>query len=77
MPLNRYYLDHPEMVLGKMSFFQNMYGNETETACLPEPGASLSEKLAEAVKHISPPDRELLLADARAGKRPGGTKPSC
>ena len=43
VPLNRYYLDHPEMVLGKMSFFQNMYGNETETACLPEPGASLSE----------------------------------
>lgn len=64
VPLNRYYLDHPEMVLGKMSFFQNMYGNETETACLPEPGASLSEKLAEAVKHISQPDRELLLADA-------------
>lgn len=64
VPLNRYYLDHPEMVLGKMAFFKNMYGNETETACLPEPGASLSEKLAEAVSHIGPPDRELLLADA-------------
>ena len=64
VPLNRYYLDHPEMVLGKMAFHRNMYSNETETACLPEPGASLAEKLAEAVKHIEPPNRELLLADA-------------
>ncbi|MBQ9719545.1 MAG: N-6 DNA methylase, partial [Oscillospiraceae bacterium] len=60
IPLNRYYLAHPEMVLGKMSFWQNMYGSETETACLPIEGAVLSEQLAEAVQNIAPPNRELL-----------------
>ncbi len=58
--INRYFLDHPEMVLGKMSFWKNMYGNETETACLPIEGADLTQQLAEAVQHITPPDRELL-----------------
>ena len=60
VPLNRYFLDHPEMVLGEMSFWKNMYGNETETACLPIEGADLSQQLAEAVQHIAPPNRELL-----------------
>ena len=60
VPLNRYFLDHPEMVLGKMSFWKNMYGNETETACLPIEGADLTQQLAEAVQHITPPNRELL-----------------
>ena len=60
VPLNRYFLEHPEMVLGKMSFWKNMYGNEAETACLPIEGADLSRQLAEAIKHITPPDRELL-----------------
>ncbi len=60
VPLNRYFLDHPEMVLGKMSFWKNMYGNETETACLPIEGADLSQQLAEAIQHIDPPNRELL-----------------
>ncbi|MBP5717427.1 MAG: DEAD/DEAH box helicase family protein, partial [Abditibacteriota bacterium] len=64
VPLNRYFLDHPEMVLGKMSFWRNMYGNETETACLPIEGANLSEQLAEAIRNIAPPNRELLLSDA-------------
>ena len=65
VPLNRYFLEHPEMVLGKMSFWQNMYGNEAETACLPIDGAVLSEQLAEAISHIAPPDRELLMAAAQ------------
>ena len=60
VPLNRYFLDHPEMVLGKMSFWKNMYGNEAETACLPIEGADLSQQLAEAIQHIAPPNRELL-----------------
>lgn len=60
VPLNRYFLDHPEMVLGKMSFWRNMYGNETETACLPIEGADLAQQLADAVQHIGPPNQELL-----------------
>ena len=42
VPLNRYFLDHPEMVLGTMVRGKSMYGNETETACLPIEGADLS-----------------------------------
>ncbi|WP_347563724.1 DEAD/DEAH box helicase family protein [Pseudoflavonifractor sp. 524-17] len=60
VPLNRYFLQNPEMVLGKMSFWKNMYGNETETACLPIEGADLSQQLAGAIQHIAPPNRELL-----------------
>ena len=60
VPLNSYFLQHPEMVLGTMSFWKGMYGNETETACLPIQGADLKEQLAEAIPHIAQPDRELL-----------------
>ena len=64
VPLNSYFLQHPEMVLGTMSFWKNMYGNETETACLPIEGADLKEQLAEAITHIAQPDRELLAMGA-------------
>ena len=64
VPLNNYYLQHPEMVLGRMEFWENMYGNATETACIPVEGADLKEQLAEAVTHIGAPDKELLHMDA-------------
>ena len=64
VPLNNYYLEHPEMLLGTMSFWSNMYGNKTETACLPFDGANLKDQLAQAIKHLSPPNRKLLLSDA-------------
>ena len=64
IPMNRYFLQHPEMVLGRMAFAANMYGNERETACLPFEGADLKELLARAVGGIALPDRELLQMDA-------------
>lgn len=73
IPLNNYFLQHPEMVLGKMAFYENMYGNATETACLPIEGADLKEQLAQAIDHVAPPDRELLHMDApeeEAGEMP-------
>ncbi|MCM1234431.1 MAG: DEAD/DEAH box helicase family protein, partial [Ruminococcus flavefaciens] len=63
VPLNLYYLQNPEMVLGKMAYGESLYGNATETACLPLEGAVLKEQLAEAVRHIGKPDRELLYLD--------------
>ena len=63
VPLNQYYLQHPEMVLGTMALGKSMYGNDTETACYPVEGADLAEQLAGAVAHIDPPDRELLDMD--------------
>ena len=64
VPLNQYYLQHPEMVLGTMTLGKSLYGNDTETACYPIEGADLMEQLAEAISHITPPDRELLDMDA-------------
>ncbi|MCY0726079.1 hypothetical protein OVW19_30510, partial [Klebsiella pneumoniae] len=64
IPINNYYLQNPDMVLGKMAFWENMYGNATETACVPLEGADLKKQLAEAVTHIKTPDRELLHMDA-------------
>ena len=64
VPLNNYYLQHPEMVLGKMAFWKNRYGNDRDTACLPFEGADLREQLAQAAVHIGVPDQELLHMDA-------------
>lgn len=52
VPINQYFLDHPEMVLGEMAFDDMMYGNGKETTCKPFEGASLSDLLAEAVQNI-------------------------
>ncbi len=78
VPLNNYYLQNPDMVLGKMAFWENMYGNATETACIPLEGAELKEQLAEAATHIRPPDKELLHMDApeQAGEGQTGTIPA-
>lgn len=52
IPINSYFLSHPEMLLGRMAWWKNMYGNENETACLPLEGTDLTEQLKEAVAHI-------------------------
>ena len=53
IPVNAYFAEHPEMVLGTMAWSDSMYGSEKETACLPIPGADLSQQLSEAVRHIA------------------------
>ena len=53
IPVNSYFVDHPEMVLGTMAWDDSMYGNRQETACLPIEGADLSEQLAAAVRSIT------------------------
>ncbi len=52
VPINSYFADHPEMVLGKMAWDDSMYGSRKETACLPIAGAVLADQLAEAMTHI-------------------------
>ena len=52
IPINSYFLSHPEMLLGRMAWCKNMYGNENETACLPLEGKDLAAQLAEAISHI-------------------------
>ena len=54
VPVNRYFEEHPEMILGEMKQGMefSMYGNAEETACIPLEGADLKEQLKEAVRNI-------------------------
>jgi N12 class adenine-specific DNA methylase len=52
IPINNYFIEHPEMLLGEMAFDSGMYGNQSETACNPIPGADLAEQLRSALSHI-------------------------
>lgn len=54
VPVNRYFEEHPEMILGEMKqgLEFSMYGNSEETACVPVEGADLKEQLKEAVRNI-------------------------
>lgn len=60
IPLNNYFLKHPNMVLGRMERFRNMYGNENETGCLPLEGEILSEQLNKAIQNLDAPNERLL-----------------
>lgn len=55
VPVNQYFLDHPEMMLGRMAYDRSMYGNEKETTCKPLEGESLSDLLAKAVGNLHAP----------------------
>ena len=54
VPVNNYFIDHPEMVLGtmKQGVEFSMYGNAQETACVPIEGADLKEQLENAVSTL-------------------------
>ena len=45
VPVNKYFEQHPEMVLGTMAWETGMYGQET--SCVPLPEADLKEQLEE------------------------------
>lgn len=64
IPVNRYFEQHPEMVLGTMAWDKSMYGDERDTACIPIPDARLEEQLAGALKHLEKPDMGLLQKDS-------------
>ncbi len=52
IPINQYFLDHPEMVLGEMAFDDRLYGSEKETTCNPYEGKDLGELLSAAIENI-------------------------
>ena len=53
VPMNRYFADNPEMLLGTMSFDDRMYGDRQDTTCNPVEGADLGEQLKTALSYIS------------------------
>lgn len=52
VPMNTYFIDHPEMVLGEMVFDGSMFGNEKTTACHPIAGEDLNERLERAISYL-------------------------
>lgn len=50
MPINQYFIDHPDMVLGKLEYTTGAYGQEV--TCTPIEGEKLSEQLDRAVAKI-------------------------
>ncbi|AYF40106.1 hypothetical protein CXP51_09650 [Ethanoligenens harbinense] len=63
IPVNSYFADHPEMVLGTIQWDDKMHGDKKETACEPFPDANLSEQLHEAVSHLQGQMAEAELPD--------------
>ena len=62
--LNRYFVQHPEMVLGELSTESTQYGKE-ECTVRPTPGAVLSQQLHEAVQHICGTYVEIAMDEAQ------------
>ena len=57
--VNKYFTDHPEMILGEMVEGNKLYGNQANaTMCVPIEGANLKEQLAAAIQNIKGEYRE-------------------
>lgn len=52
VPLNRYFADHPEMVLGQMVFEDRMFGSKDGTTCKAFPDKDFSELLSSAIQQV-------------------------
>ena len=50
IPMNSYFVDHPEMILGEMKMVSGRFG--PEPSCVPYEGADLEEQLSEAIANI-------------------------
>lgn len=54
LPVNQYFIDNPQMVLGNIVAGNKLYGHgNDDTMCEAIEGADLSEQLSEAIKHIN------------------------
>ncbi|MGX8701593.1 DEAD/DEAH box helicase family protein [Caproiciproducens sp.] len=63
IPVNSYFADHPEMVLGTIKWDDKMHGDKKETTCEPFSDADLAQQLHEAVSHIQGQIAETELPD--------------
>ena len=52
IPVNSYFAANSDMVLGTMAFDDMMYGNHSETTCMPFEGADLANQLRSAIENI-------------------------
>ena len=63
IPINSYFVAHPDMMLGRMQWDKSMYGNEKETTCEPIPGADLAQQLHAAVRNIDGEYKRIELSE--------------
>ena len=70
VPVNKYFEQHPEMILGEMKqgVEYSLYGSAEATACVPIEGADLKEQLREAVKNIQGKIPEIEFSEPEDGK---------
>ena len=73
VPVNEYYMNHPEMMLGKMAFDRHTYGqnsNYTELIVEDEENFNLEEDLNHAISFLSadycPVEEKTLLPDVNS-----------
>ena len=52
VPINSYFLENPDMILGEMAFDASMYGNKSETTCNPYPDSDLAELLDGTIQNV-------------------------
>jgi N12 class adenine-specific DNA methylase len=52
VPVNQYFLEHPEMLLGQMVRQPSLYGGKDETACISPPDSDLSATLQGAINRL-------------------------
>lgn len=64
--VNRYFQEHPEMVLGELKIVSGPFG--PQLTCEPVPDASLAEQLHEAISHIKGRITEAELPDLGEGE---------
>lgn len=50
IPINNYYIEHPEKLLGEMKFDPSMYGDERDTSLHPFENANLNDLLNQVVE---------------------------
>ncbi|WP_430191368.1 SNF2-related protein [Paenibacillus jamilae] len=72
VPVNRYYLSHPEMMLGQMQWDRGMYGAEKTSACIPYAGQPLLPALEKALDTLEArfPDLPNEVAQTKNNRSP-------
>ena len=58
IPINRYFAEHPQMILGNMKKVSGRFGEEI--ICEPLEGKELSQQLHDALTCLDSPDKQLL-----------------
>lgn len=63
--INRYFIDHPEMILGHM-VMESMQHGRLDSACKADPSSSLETQLQQAITHLHAEIDNISLAETEA-----------